>query len=113
LIGKWLWPDLAKSREKGYRPPVALGVFWGSLSGFMSTLVQVGAPPYQIHILPQRLDKLTLVGTTVIFFAFMNWMKVVPYLALGQFSPRNLGTSLALLPLAVAANFLGIWLVRK
>jgi hypothetical protein len=29
----------------------------------MSTLIQVGAPPYQIHILPQRLDKLTLVGT--------------------------------------------------
>jgi uncharacterized membrane protein YfcA len=40
-------------------------------------------------------------------------MKVVPYLALGQFSGRNLATSAALLPLAVATNFLGIWLVRK
>jgi uncharacterized membrane protein YfcA len=33
-------------------------------------------------------------------------------LALGQFSLRNLATSALLLPLAVAANFLGIWLVR-
>jgi uncharacterized protein len=110
---QWFWPDLAKAREEPYRPPLALAVFWGSLSGFMSTLVQVGAPPYQIHILPQRLDKMTLVGTTVIFFAFVNLLKVVPYLALGQFSPRNLATSAALLPLAIAANLLGIWLVRK
>ena len=64
-------------------------------------------------MLPQRLDKLTLVGTTVIFFAILNLMKIVPYFALGQFSPRNLATSAVLLPLAVATNFLGIWLVRK
>jgi hypothetical protein len=43
----------------------------------------------------------------------MNLMKVVPYFALDEFSPRTLGTSLALLPLAIATNFLGIWLVRK
>ena len=75
-------------------------------------MIQVGAPPFQIHMLPQRLDKLTLVGTTVIFFTVLNWMKVAPYFALGQFSARNLATSAILLPLAVATNFLGIWLVR-
>jgi uncharacterized membrane protein YfcA len=110
---KWLWPDLAGARDQPRRPPAALGVFWGSLAGFMSLLVNVGAPPYQIHILPQRLDKLTFVGTTVLFFAFMNLMKIVPYIVLGQFSTRNFATSVALLPLAVAANFFGIWLVRK
>ena len=40
-------------------------------------------------------------------------MKIVPYFALGQFSPRNLVTSAILLPLAVVTNFLGIWLVTK
>ncbi len=104
---------LRRPPAEAKRPHPAMGVFWGALSAFTSTLIQVGAPPFQIHILPQRLDKMTLVGTTVIFFAIVNWMKIVPYLALGQFSPRNLATSLALLPLAVAANFLGIWLVRK
>jgi hypothetical protein len=64
-------------------------------------------------MLPQRLEKFTLVGTTVIFFTILNWMKVIPYFALGQFSVRNLATSVVLLPLAVATNFLGIWLVRK
>ena len=97
----------------GQRPHAAMGIVWGALSGFTSTLVQVGSPPFQIHMLPQRLDKLTLVGTTVIFFAILNVMKIVPYFALGQFSPRNLATSVVLLPLAIATNFLGIWLVRK
>jgi hypothetical protein len=40
-------------------------------------------------------------------------MKIAPYFLLGQFSPRNFATSAALLPLAIAANFLGIWLVHK
>jgi uncharacterized protein len=116
-LGTWLGPrlltGLRRVHDKPHRPPVALGMVWGALSAFMSLLIQVGAPPFQIHILPQRLDKLTLVGTSVIFFAFVNWMKVLPYFLLGQFSPRNFATSLALLPLAIAANFLGIWLVRK
>jgi len=113
LLGKRIIPALRDRSDTPRRPPVPLGLLWGAMSGFMSLLIQVGAPPFQIHILPQRLDKLTLVGTSVIFFAFMNWMKVVPYLLLGQFSPRNFATSVVLLPLAVAANFLGIWLVHR
>jgi len=95
------------------RPTVMVGMFWGSLAGFTSTIIQVGAPPYQVHILPQRLDKLTLIGTTIIFFALVNVMKLVPYFALGQFSPRTLGTSVVLLPFAIAANFFGLWLARR
>jgi uncharacterized membrane protein YfcA len=95
------------------RPSAASGVFWGAASGFTSTLAQAGAPPFQVHMLPQKLDKLTLVGTNMIFFGLVNWMKVVPYFALGQFSADTLTTSAALLPLAVATNFLGIWLVRR
>ena len=112
-LGKRLIPALRNAADKPRRPPIPLGLLWGAMAGFMSLLIQVGAPPFQIHILPQRLDKLTLVGTSVIFFAFMNWMKVAPYFFLGQFSTRNFATSLVLLPLAVAANFLGIWLVHK
>jgi uncharacterized membrane protein YfcA len=96
------------------KPPKATaGVFWGALTGITSTLAQAGAPPFQIFMLPQKLAKMTLVGTTLIFFAALNWMKIVPYFALGQFTAQNLATSAILLPLAIAANFLGIWLVRR
>ena len=104
---------LARVPTHAARPTVASGLFWGILSGFASTFAQVGAQPYQLHILPQRLDKMTLVGTTVLFFASVNVMKVVPYFSLGQFSPDGLGVSIALLPLAIGTNFLGIWLVRR
>jgi uncharacterized protein len=95
------------------RPRAAHGVFWGGLSGFTTTLIQIGAPPYYAFVLPQRLPKMVYVGTTVMFFAIANMLKVVPYFALGQFSADTLTTSAALLPLAVATNFLGIWLVRR
>lgn len=99
---------------KTVKPPnAAAGVFWGSLAGFTSTLAQAGGPPFQVFILPQKMSKLVLVGTNMIFFASLNVMKVVPYFLLGQFSTQGLGTSVALLPLAVAVNFLGIWLVRR
>ena len=83
------------------------------LAGFTSTLIQAGSPPFQVHVLPQRLPKMTLVGTSTLFFAAVNAMKVAPYFALGQFSTENLAASLALLPLAIATNFLGVWLVRR
>jgi uncharacterized protein len=108
-----LYTWLGKVPAQPRRPSVPVGMFWGALAGFTSTIIQVGAPPYQVHILPQRLDKLTLIGTTIIFFALVNVMKVVPYFALGQFSPRTLATSLVLLPFAVATNLFGLWLARR
>ena len=94
-------------------PRTASGVFWGALSGFTSTMAQAGGPPFQIHVLPQRLEKLTYVGTNVMFFAVVNVIKVVPYFALGNFTPQNFTTSVALFPLAAASSLLGVWLVRR
>ena len=94
------------------KPRATHGVFWGAMSGFTTTLIQIGAPPYYSFVLPQRLPKMIYVGTTVMFFAAANVMKIAPYVGLGQFSTAGLMTSLALFPLAIATNFLGIYLVR-
>lgn len=40
-------------------------------------------------------------------------MKIAPYVMLAEFSVRNLATSLVLLPIALAASFAGIWLVKS
>ncbi len=105
----WLSPAPPETNAK---PPVAYGVGCGGLAAFTSTLIQIGAPPYYLFVLPQRLPKMVYVGTTIWFFAAVNAMKIIPYLALGQFSTAGLATSVALFPLAIASNFLGIWLVR-
>ena len=93
-------------------PPIAPGLFWGSIAGFTSTICQAGGPPYQMYVLGLTLPKMVYVSTNAIVFAAMNWMKVVPYFALGQFSPKGVATSAALLPLAMLANWFGFWVVR-
>ena len=106
------WVGSSRSAREVGSPVVASGLFWGTLSGFTSTLCQVGAPPYQIYVLSLKPSKMTFVGTTAYFFAAVNVLKVVPYFALGQFSTTGMGTSVALLPLAIATNLLGFWVVR-
>lgn len=94
------------------KPRASHGVVWGAMSGFTTTLIQIGAPPYFAFVLPQRLPKMIYVGTTVMFFAAANVMKIAPYFALGQFSAAGLLSSVALFPLAIASNAAGIYLVR-
>ncbi|MEX2128915.1 MAG: sulfite exporter TauE/SafE family protein [Xanthobacteraceae bacterium] len=94
------------------RPSAFSGVFWGALAGFTSTISHAGAPPFQMHILPQRLDRIRLAATAAMFFAAVNAIKVVPFFLLGQFSAENLATSAVLFPFAIFTNITGIWLVR-
>jgi hypothetical protein len=103
----------AEAQKDFGRPGILGGLFWGAGSGFTSTICQAGGPPYQIYVLRLRLPKAMFVSTNAIFFAAMNWLKIVPYLALGQFTATGLATSAALLPLAMATNAFGFWAVRR
>lgn len=94
-------------------PNRAAGGFWGAVSGFTSFVAHVGGPPFQVYTLPLRLDPKVLSGTTAIFFAVTNAVKLVPYFALGQFDTTNLAASAVLMPLAPLATLAGAWLVRR
>jgi uncharacterized membrane protein YfcA len=109
---------VAKEAQKdfgklGSLPGVPGGMFWGAMSGFSSTICQAGGPPYQIYVLRLRLAKAVFVSTNIYFFASLNWLKVGPFYALGEFTTTTLLTSAVLLPLALAFNQLGFWLVRR
>lgn len=95
------------------RPSAASGVFWGAGAAFTSTIASAGMPPFSIHVLPQHMDKMRLVGTVTMFFAAVNVMRLFPYYGLGHLSRESLMVSLALMPLAIATNFLGFWLVNR
>jgi uncharacterized protein len=94
-------------------PKVLPGVLCGVASGFGSMIANAGAPTFQIYVMPQRLPPAIYVGTSVMFFAVTNWIKVIPYALLGQMGRENLLTSLVLLPLAIVSTWLGIWLIRR
>jgi uncharacterized membrane protein YfcA len=89
------------------------GAFWGAIIGFTSMIAHAGGPPFQIYVMPQRLARDVFVGTGAVLFALVNWLKVLPYLALGQFSHENLTSSAALFPVAIASTWAGVWLVRR
>ncbi len=92
---------------------VAKGAFWSVVAGFTSFVAHVGGPPYQIYALPLKQDPKIYTGTSTIFFAIVNAIKVIPYFALGQFDSTNLSASASLFPFAAAATFGGAWLVKR
>lgn len=97
-------------RRVSAQPRVAgpRGMFWAALSGFTSFIAHAGAPPIQVYLLPQRMDKTVYVGTMTLFFAAVNYAKLVPYGLLGQLSASNLGTALLLAPVVPAGVWLGL-----
>jgi uncharacterized protein len=102
--------DRTAGEPRPHSPP--RGLVWGAAAGFTSFVSHAGGPPYQMYVLPLRLDPRLFAGTATIFFATINLLKVGPYFALGQFSAANLATSLVLLPLAPLATMAGVRLVK-
>jgi len=89
------------------------GAVFGAASGFTSQIAHAGGPPFQMHVVPMGLDRDRFIGTSAIFFAVVNWMKVPAYAALGQFSPTNLLAAAVLMPLAIISTWAGVRLVRR
>ena len=105
------WSGAARQLART-QPSRAKGYFWCCVSGYTSTVAHAGGPPMSIYLLPQRLDKALLAGTAVVFFAVLNYVKLVPYFWLGLFDARNLTTAAALAPIGVLGILAGVW-VRK
>lgn len=106
VLHKWL----GRNSDEPAPRHVGRGLFWGGLSGFTSFIAHAGGPPLSVYLVPQRLNKTIYVGTNVVYFAALNYVKLIPYAWLGQFTAVNLGTAATLAPVAVAGVYLGIWL---
>lgn len=89
---------------------ITKGTIWSSVSGYTSFVAHAGGPPVMIYLLPQQLEKITYVATVNCFFLAVNAIKIAPYAWLGQFTPTNLITALALAPLVPLGVWIGFWL---
>ncbi len=115
-LNRWfrLTERLSAKLAAGAAPPGRIaGWFWGAVSGFTSTLAHAGGPPFAVWMLPQRLDKTLLVGTSVVFFLVVNYVKLIPYYFLGQLSVGNLTAALVFAPLVPLGIWLGVYLHRR
>lgn len=89
------------------------GSLWGTIAGFTSFVAHAGGPPVNVYLLPLKLDKSTYVGTSIILFTMVNYVKLVPYAYLGLFTYDNLVTSLILSPLVPLGMFAGFFVHDK
>lgn len=97
---------------KTWLPEAIRPWLWCGLSGFTSTLAHAGGPPCTIYLWPKKLDRVTFVATTVVFFTIVNIVKLIPYAMLGQLNLGNLATSLVLMPLAPIGVWIGVRINR-
>ena len=93
--------------------PPSVGVAAGAAGGFTSFIAHAGGPPISMYLLRRPLDRTDFVATTVLLFAAINYVKLLPYAWLGQLSATNLLTSLVLAPLAPIGVYTGVWLHRR
>lgn len=104
----------AAKREREAQPPSRpRGTFWGAVAGFTSFISHAGGPPVMQYLLPQKIDKQRLVGTTVAFFAVVNFTKLPAYDLLGLLDFSNLLTSLAILPAVPVGYWIGLKLLHR
>ncbi len=102
-------------KESTAQKPFGAVVGWGAatIGGFTSFIAHAGGPPITMYLLRRGINRTEFVATTVVFFAVVNYVKLLPYAWLGQFDASNLKTSLVLAPLAPLGIGMGVWLHNR
>lgn len=109
-----LYTQVLKARAIPSSPPsFAIGNLLGVAAGFTSFISHAGGPPVQIYLQPQKLAPALFAGTTVMCFAAINAVKLVPFVSLGLITGASMRTDLVLLPVAIVAALSGVWLAKR
>lgn len=93
--------------------PRRFGILGGGIAGFTSFIAHAGGPPVNMYLLRRSLNRTEFVATTVLFFAVVNYVKLVPYGWLGQLDTSNLMTAAVLSPLAPIGVEIGHYLHHR
>ena len=111
---RWVGLRLLRRAADHRAPPNrATGTLWAGIGGFTSVVAHGGSPPVHIYLLPRRLEKQIFIGTTVVLFALVDAMKLVPYALLGTLDAINLTTALILAPVAPVGIWLGLTFQKR
>jgi len=111
--------------EGAFAPNHKIGIPCGIGMGVTSTFAHGAGPLAAMFLIPQRLPKEIFVGTSVLLFTCVNWIKL-PFFCIDRslvdwpvFAPESLITPATLLtsakffPLVPLGVWLGVWLNRR
>jgi len=99
--------------EGAFAPNHAIGVPCGVGAGITSTFAHGAGPVVSMFLIPQRMSKEVYVGTTVLVFTWINWIKMPFFVGQGIITQETLLTGLYYFPLVPVGVWLGVWLNRK
>jgi uncharacterized protein len=99
--------------EGAFSPTHTLGIPCGIGAGFTSSMAHGAGPVVSMFLVPQKLPKEIYVGTTVLVFTWVNWIKMPFFVAHDVVSLETLKLSLRYLPLIPIGVWLGVWLNRR
>jgi len=99
--------------EGAFKPNHAVGVPCGVAAGVTSSFAHGAGPVVSMFLVPQQLPKEIYVGTTVLVFTWINWIKVPFFVANDVITGATLLKSLYFLPLIPMGVWAGVRLNRR
>lgn len=96
-------------KSMAYTPHDWHAYFVGWASGFGAAVANVGAPPFTAYMLLQKLDPITFMGTTTLFFAIVNAVKLPGFLLAGTIDLQQLLSIAWAIPIIP----FGVWMGRQ
>ena len=91
----------------------AAAVTYGTLGGFTTMVANAAGPVMSMYFLAARFEVKAFLGTAAWFFAIVNLFKVPFGIGIGIITVPGLLIDLMLVPVVVAAAFLGRWLAGR
>ena len=101
-----------KKKDEISKKNILKGAICSIIAGFTSFCVHAGGTPTSIYLLPLRLNKEIYVGTRVIFFTFVNLIKLPFYIHLSMLNFQTFKQSMILLPLAIIGIYIGYRILK-
>jgi uncharacterized membrane protein YfcA len=99
--------------EGAFSPSHRLGIPCGVGAGIISTFAHGAGPLVSLFVIPQQLAKEVYVGTTILIFAWINWIKLPFFAGKHLITSQTLRYSLIFLPLVPVGVLAGVRLNRS
>jgi uncharacterized membrane protein YfcA len=96
-----------------YHPREWHGYLTGAASGLGSALANAGSVPFTVYMLLQDVSPTVFVGTTTLYFALVNALKVPGFVLAGLIDLNRLLSVLWVIPIIVAGVYIGRWMIKR
>jgi len=108
LTKQWLFRS-----DSAFKPNHLVGFPCGVGAGVTSTFAHGAGPVVAVFLIPQKLPKEVFVGTTVLVFTWINWVKLPFFVANDIINGHTLKVAALFFPLVPLGVWVGVWMNRK